>query len=119
MRRQLPRAAHTRTGPHRPRGETTKPVERSHAPVKDRLRAMRGRRSVATGQRVLEAVEAAPAGRRGARWRVPGRARTGAGAADGARARKQALTFLVAAPGLRLPGSPPAGPAPARRPHGS
>src|SRR5919197_2120514 len=36
---------------HRARGETTKPIERSHAPVKDRLGAMRGLRSIATGQR--------------------------------------------------------------------
>src|SRR5687767_6738153 len=59
VRRHAPRAAHVRTGLHRARGETTQPVERSHAPVKDRLRAMRGLQSVATGQRVLEAIEAA------------------------------------------------------------
>ena len=114
VRRHVPRAAHTRTGLHRTRGETTTPVERSHAPVKDRLRAMRGLRSVATGQRVLEAVEAAQAVRRGDLWRVPGRARTGVVATDGARARKQALTFLFAAQDLRLSGDPPAGRAPAR-----
>ena len=87
--------------------------------MKDRLRVMRGRRSVATGQRVLEAVEAAQAVRRGDLWGVPGRARTGVVAADGARARKQAFTFLFAAQDLRLPGYPPVGRAPVRRPHGS
>src|SRR5688500_14222542 len=65
IRRHAPRAIHVRTGLHRVRGETTKAIERSHAPVKDRLRAMRGLGSVATGQRVLEAVEAAQAVRRG------------------------------------------------------
>ena len=56
VRRHVPRAAHIRTGLHRTRGETTKPVKRSHAPIKDRLRSMRGLRSLATGQRVLETV---------------------------------------------------------------
>ena len=94
-------------------------MERSHAPAKDRLRAMRGLRSVATGPRVLEAVEAAQVVRRGDLWRAPGRARTGVVATDGPRARRQAFTFLFAAQDLRLPGSPPAGRAPARRPQGA
>jgi hypothetical protein len=64
-RRHTRRAAHVRTGLHRVRGEITEPAERSHAPIKDRLRAMRGPRSVATGQRVLEAVGAAQAVHRG------------------------------------------------------
>jgi hypothetical protein len=55
VRRHVPRATHVRTGLHRAHGETTQPIERLHAPVKDRLRAMRGLRSVATGQRVLDA----------------------------------------------------------------
>jgi transposase, IS6 family len=38
-------ARHVRTGLHRARGETTKPVERSHVPIKDRLRPMRGLQS--------------------------------------------------------------------------
>jgi transposase-like protein len=50
---------------HRARGETTKPIERSHVPVNDRLRPMRGLQSVATGQRLLEGIELAHAVRRG------------------------------------------------------
>ena len=70
VRRHARRATHIRTGLHRARGETTKPVERSHAPVKDRLRAMRGLQSFATGQCVLDAVEVMQAIRRGD-WRSP------------------------------------------------
>ena len=65
IRRHARRAVHTRTGLHRARGETTKPIERSHVPIKDRLRPMRGVQSVATGQRLLEAIEAVQAVRRG------------------------------------------------------
>jgi transposase, IS6 family len=65
IRRHAPRARHVRTGLHRARGETTKPIERSHVPVKDRLRPMRGLQSVRTGQCVIEAVEAMQALRRG------------------------------------------------------
>ena len=54
-----------RTGLHRARGETTKPIERSHVPVKDRLRPMRGLQSVRTGGYVIETVEAMQALRRG------------------------------------------------------
>ncbi len=104
VRRHVPLATHVRTGLHRARGETTKPVERSHAPVKDRLRAMRGLRSVATGQRVLEAVEAAQAVRLGDLCLAPGAV---AALSSGERARAQAFTFLFAAQDLRLPGSPP------------
>jgi transposase-like protein len=59
------RARHIRTGLHRARGETTKAVERSHVPVKDRLRAMKGLQSVATGQRLLEGIGLAHAIHRG------------------------------------------------------
>ena len=59
------RAAHFQTGLHRARGETTKPVERSHVPVKDRLRPMRGLQSIATGQCLLEGIELAHAIRHG------------------------------------------------------
>ena len=104
VRRHVPLATHVRTGLHRARGETTKPVERPHAPVKDRLRAMRGLRSVATGQRVLEAVEAAQAVRRGDLCLAPGAV---AALPPGERARAQAFTFLFAAQDLRLPGAPP------------
>jgi transposase-like protein len=65
VRRRTWRARYIRTGLHRARGETTKSVERSHVPVKDRVRPMRGLRSVATGQRLLEGIELAHAIRRG------------------------------------------------------
>ena len=70
VRRHAPRATHSKTGLHRVHGETTTPVERSPAPIKDRLRAMRGLQSVATGQRVLDTVEVMQASRRGD-WRSP------------------------------------------------
>ena len=43
IRRHARGARHVRTGLHRARGETTKAIERSHVPVKDRLRPMRHR----------------------------------------------------------------------------
>jgi transposase-like protein len=49
LQEALPEAEPIRTGLHRARGETTKPIERSHVPVKDRLRPMRGLRSIASG----------------------------------------------------------------------
>jgi transposase-like protein len=52
-----PKAKHRRTGLHRKRAATTKPVERSHVPIKDRLRSMRGLGSVETGQRLVEGIE--------------------------------------------------------------
>ena len=61
----LPEADHIRTGLHRARGETTKPIERSHVFTRDRLRASRGVRTVTTGQRFLEGFEALHALRRG------------------------------------------------------
>jgi hypothetical protein len=54
-----------RTGLHRARGETTKPIERSHVAIRDRLRGARGLKSVATGQRFLEGFEGLHALRRG------------------------------------------------------
>jgi transposase, IS6 family len=65
VRRRAWRAAHIRTGLHRARGETTKPIERAHVPVKDRVRPMRGLQSIATGQRLLEGIELAHAIRHG------------------------------------------------------
>jgi predicted Zn finger-like uncharacterized protein len=63
---QVPTATHVKTGLHRARGhQTTQPVERSHVPVKDRLRPMRGLQSVATGQRVLEGMAVVQAIQRG------------------------------------------------------
>jgi hypothetical protein len=38
-------------------GETTKPIERSHIPTRDRLRASRGLKTLRTGQRFLEGFE--------------------------------------------------------------
>jgi len=61
----IPLARHVRTGLHRCRGYTTQPIERSHAPTRDRLRGTRGLRTVGTGQRFLEGFEAFHALRRG------------------------------------------------------
>ena len=60
-----PKAKHRRTGLHRKRALTTKPIERSHVSIKDRTRPMRGLGSVATEQRLLESVELAQAVQRG------------------------------------------------------
>jgi putative transposase len=60
-----PFARHVRTGLHRRRGYTTKPIERSHVPTRDRLRGTRGLRTVHTGQRFLESFEGLYALRRG------------------------------------------------------
>ena len=65
VRRRTWRARHIRTGLHRARGETTKAIERSHVPIKDRLRPMRGLHSIATGQQLLEGIELVQAIRRG------------------------------------------------------
>src|SRR5262245_62064894 len=51
LRETIPKATHVRTGLHRARGETTKPIERSHVATRDRLRASRGLKRVRTGQR--------------------------------------------------------------------
>jgi hypothetical protein len=95
------RAIHIRTGLHPARGETTKPVERSHVAVKDRVRPMRGLQSVATAQYLLEleGIERAHAIRRGHVIRTgPPVARTGA--YD--RARAAAATFEQLAQFLRV-----------------
>jgi transposase-like protein len=65
VREEIPGARHVACGLHRASGPTTKPVERSHVPIQDRVRPMRGLQSIATGQRLLEGVEAAQAVRRG------------------------------------------------------
>ena len=54
-----------RSGLHRARGITTKPVERSHIPTSDRLRNSRGLKTTATAQRFLEGFEAPYALRHG------------------------------------------------------
>src|SRR5262244_1726901 len=61
----VPLARHIRTGLHRARGETTKPIERSHVPTRDRLRCSRGLKTIATGQRFLECFAGLHALRRG------------------------------------------------------
>jgi DDE domain len=66
-----PLARHIRTGLHRARGETTKAIERSHVATRDRLRGMRGLKTVATGQRFPDCVAGLPALRRGpVKWRA-------------------------------------------------
>ncbi len=62
-----PGAQHIRTGLHRARGETTKAIERSHVPMRDRLRNCRGLKRTETGQRFLEGFEAMRYLRRGGR----------------------------------------------------
>jgi transposase-like protein len=61
VRRHAPKVKHHRTGLHRKRAPTTKPIEHSHVPIKDRLRSIRGLGSVETGQCLLEGVELAHA----------------------------------------------------------
>jgi hypothetical protein len=93
--RHAPRAVHTRTGLHRARGETTKAIERSHVPIKDRLRPMRGLRSIATGQRLLEGIEAIQAIRRGDLLATPGISPMATSGAARARAEVAALHQLA------------------------
>src|SRR5262249_18374240 len=100
VRRHAPRAVHTRTGLHRARGETTKPVERSHVPIKDRLRPMRGLHSIVSGQRLLEGIEAVQAIRRGEVCTRRGTPPAGAPAA--ARARVEVAILNDLAGQLRL-----------------
>jgi len=54
IQRTVPSAAHIRSGLHRLTGETTKPIERSHVPIRDRLRSSRALKTLRTGQRFLE-----------------------------------------------------------------
>ena len=66
VRKHASEAMHVRSGLHRARGQTTKAIERSHLPIKERLRPMRGLHSIATGQRfLLEGIEITQAIRRG------------------------------------------------------
>lgn len=64
----LSEAIQIRTGLHRAKGETTKPIERSHVPTRDRLRASRGAKTLATGQRFFDGLAAIHALRRGHTW---------------------------------------------------
>lgn len=72
VKQHAPNVKHRRTGLHRVRALTTKPVERSHVPMKDRLRSLRSLGSVPTGQHLLEGIELAQAVQRGD-VRVPDR----------------------------------------------
>ncbi len=65
VKQHAPNAKHRRTGLHRERALTTKPIERSHVPIKDRVRVMRSLGSVPTGRRLLEGIELAQAVQRG------------------------------------------------------
>jgi putative transposase len=93
-----PGAVHIRTGLHRARGETTKAVERSHVPTRDRLRNSRGLKGIETGQRFLESFEAVRHLRRdgapAAGHLVPGRA-------PHARVRRVVATIHALGHGLR------------------
>jgi IS6 family transposase len=99
-RRHARRAVHTRTGLHRARGEPTKAVERSHVPVTDRLRPLRGLQSIASGQRPLEGIEAVQAIRRGDRRATPGAPPGGTRGA--ARTRGDVAILHQLASGLRV-----------------
>ncbi len=95
----FPAATHIRTGLHRARGETTKCIERSHVPTRDRLRSSRGVKTLATGQRFFEGFEALQALRRGhvhLERLVPGYRSAGATPQDRARAVAAAITLLGA-----------------------
>ena len=70
IQRSVPTAVHIRSGLHRVTGETTKTIERSHVPTRDRLRASRGLKTLRTGQRFLEAFECLRA-LRGGHIRLP------------------------------------------------
>ena len=93
VRRRAWRAAHIRTGPHRARGETPKPIERAHVPVKDRVRPMRGLQSIATGQRLLEGIDLAQALRQRSIRSSAGQHRALPSSGPQERAREAAGTF--------------------------
>ena len=66
VREEAPAAVHIVTGLHRAPGHpTTQPIERSHVPVTDRVRPMRGLHSITTGQQLVEGMTVAQAIRRG------------------------------------------------------
>jgi transposase, IS6 family len=66
IQEHAPKAMHVVTGLHRAAGyPTTQPIERSHVPIKDRVRPMRGVQSITTGQRLAEGITLAQAIRRG------------------------------------------------------
>jgi putative transposase len=93
-----PGAVHIRTGLHRARGETTKGVERSHVPTRDRLRNSRGLKRTETGQRFLEGYEAVRHLRRGG---APGAGHLVRGPAPHARVRDVVAEIHRLGRGLR------------------
>ena len=93
-----PGAQHSRTGLHRARGETTKAVERSHVPTRDRLRNSRGLKRTETGQRFLEGFEAMRHLRRDG---APGAGHLVRGPAVHARVREVAAVIHTLGRGLR------------------
>jgi transposase-like protein len=93
-----PGALHVRTGLHRALGETTKAVERSHVPTRDRLRNSRGLKGTVTGQRFLEGFEAVRHLRRGG---SPGAGHLVPGPARHARVREVIAAIHAIGHGLR------------------
>jgi len=99
VREEGPSARHTQSGVHRASGPDTKAIERSHVPTKDRLRPMRGLRSIRTGQRAIAGVELARAVQRG---HVAAPAAAVGTAGPHARARAAAATCTWRADSLRV-----------------
>ena len=93
-----PGAQHVRTGLHRVRGETTKAIERSHVPMRDRLRNSRGLKRTDTGQRFLEGFEAVRRLRRGG---SPGAGHLVRGPAQHTRVREAVAEIHALGHGLR------------------
>jgi putative transposase len=93
-----PGARHIRTGLHRARGETTKAVERSHVPTRDRLRNSRGLKRTETEQRFPEGFEAVRHVRRGG---APGAGHLVPGRAPHVRVRQVVATIYTLGHGLR------------------
>ena len=105
VQEELPEAEHVRTGLHRARGETTKPIERSHIATRDRLRSARGLKTMPTDQRFAEGFEALQALRGGhvaLERLVPGYRPAAASPHETSRAVVTALAVL----GARLPRRP-------------
>ena len=93
-----PGALHIRTGLHRARGETTRAVERSHVPMRDRLRNSRGLKRTETGQQFPEGFEAIRHLRRGG---MPGAGHLVPGPASHARVRAVVTVINGLGHGLR------------------
>ena len=93
-----PGARHIRTGLHRARGATTKAVERSHVPTRDRLRNSRRLQRTETAQRFLEGFEAMRHLRRGG---VPGGGHLVPGPGRHARVRQAVATIHALGRSLR------------------